>query len=121
MTVATTKAASAATTRAVATTTKTAGTVTTGTGPQATCTASISTVAPIKNSNETVTVKSNQPNSTISISAEYKTTTLTYTGTTDGAGNGTVLFNIGTAVSGNTVKLTVTVRAATCSTSFTTQ
>ena len=110
----------AGTTLAVATT-RTVVTSATPSTAQATCTASISDPAPSQHAVETVTIKSNQPSAPISISAVYKTTTLTYTGTTDSAGNGSVQFNIGTAIVGNTVKLTVTIRAATCTTSFTTK
>ena len=72
-------------------------------------------------STETANISSNVPNAAVTVQASYKTTTSTFSGTTDSTGSGSVPFDIGSATAGYTVAVNVTVGSARCSTSFTPQ
>jgi hypothetical protein len=85
------------------------------------CTASVSNASPTANQTVDVQVESNLPDTTVTATAHYKTTATTKTGSTDSAGNATVPFRIGSAMSGFTVEVDVAVGGATCTTSFTPQ
>ena len=66
-------------------------------------------------------VTSNVPNAPVSLTAHYRTTDSTYTGSTDAAGNASITFGIGRPTIGYTVVVDVTVGTAACQTSFTPQ
>jgi hypothetical protein len=87
------------------------------------CTASVSNPTPGQGGSETVSVTSSVPNAGVTVTAHYKTTDSTFTGQTDGTGNGSVTFSIGNPTSGFTVVVDVNVGGgqATCQTSFTPQ
>jgi ribosomal protein L24E len=90
-------------------------------GPPA-CSVTMSNSAPPAGGSETATVASNVANSSVNVSAAYKTTTSTFMGQTDAGGNASITFGIGHPTVGFTVVVTVTVgNAATCSSSFTPQ
>jgi uncharacterized membrane protein YjfL (UPF0719 family) len=67
----------------------------------------------------TANIRSNVPNAAVILKKQYKTTTSYDSGTTNSSGNAATTFNISGATIGYRVAVTVTVRAATCSTSFT--
>jgi hypothetical protein len=80
----------------------------------------MSNAAPAQDSVVSVLVGSGQPNTPLQVTVEYRTTTLRYPGTTNASGAATIAFSIGKATIGFTVRVTVSVGPATCSTSFTT-
>jgi hypothetical protein len=82
----------------------------------------MSNSAPPAGGSETATIASNVANASVNVSAAYKTTTSTFMGQTDGAGNASITFGIGHPTVEFTVVVTVTVgNAANCSSSFTPQ
>jgi hypothetical protein len=84
------------------------------------CSASMSDPAPAQGGSETAHIDSNVPTADVRVTAHYKSTTSTYTGTTNATGVADVTFQIGHPAAGYTVVVNVTVGAqATCSTSFT--
>jgi hypothetical protein len=87
------------------------------------CTASMSNPTPGDSGNDTVNVSSNVPNSPVTVTKHYKTTTSYDSGTTDGSGSVSITFDIGHPTVGYTVQVGVNVNngQATCSTSFTPQ
>jgi hypothetical protein len=91
------------------------------TGPAGTCTASVSNPNPTSpGGSVTVNVASSLPNRGIEVRVEYKTTKSEYSGTTNGAGAGSVTFQIGQATKGYTVEVEVRVGGdAKCFTQFT--
>ena len=76
--------------------------------------------SPTDGSTETATIRSNQPNASVTITKHYKTVTSTDSGTTDAGGNASINFNVSGATAGFTVVVDASVGAASCSTSFTT-
>jgi hypothetical protein len=89
--------------------------------PSSSCHASMSNDTPGRGGSDTLNVASNVPNTTITMTAHYKTTNSTYTGTTDGGGSGSITFGIGHPTAGYRVVVDVTVGSAHCQTSFTPQ
>jgi hypothetical protein len=85
------------------------------------CTVTMSDPSPPQYSYETASVQSNVPNSALTVTAYYKTTTHPFSGGTDASGNGAVNFYISAATIGYTVNVTASVGPASCSTSFTPQ
>ncbi|HZT66729.1 MAG TPA: hypothetical protein VFA11_13160 [Acidimicrobiales bacterium] len=86
------------------------------------CVASMSDSAPPPGSYETVKVSSAPPDAPGSVAVHYRTQTDTYPISTDPSGAASYVFSIGTARSGFTVPVVVTVGPhAACSTSFTPQ
>lgn len=122
-----TKPAPAVTTPAVMPTTPapvqtTQASVPTPPPPAATCAATMANATPGDGGTDSVNVTSNVPNAPIAVTLYYKTTTSHDSGTTDGAGAGTVPFGLGRPTIGYTVDVSVSVGGrATCSTSFTPQ
>jgi hypothetical protein len=85
------------------------------------CTVTMSNQQPPAGGDETATVQSSDANVGVSVTADYKTKTSTYPGTTDANGTAAITFNIGNPTAGYTVNVTATVAGSTCSTSFTPQ
>ena len=83
------------------------------------CSISLSDHSPPDGYEETATITSNVPNSSVTLTKAYKTTTSYDSGQTDSSGNATIDFNISGATAGFTVVVTASVGAATCRTSFT--
>jgi hypothetical protein len=68
---------------------------------------------------ETVYVRSNVRNSTVTINVHYRTTTHTFTAATDANGNASDTFSIGRPTLSYPVPVDVSVGNASCPTSFT--
>jgi hypothetical protein len=83
------------------------------------CSVTLSSSSPADYTNETATIQSNVPNTSVTLAKAYKTTTSYDYGMTDSNGNVTISFDISGASVGYAVMVTVTVGAATCYTSFT--
>ncbi len=121
-----TQPATTATTAATATdaTTLPSGASTTAlaAGGASTCTATISNPTPSDGGAETIQVTSNLPNTDVTATIYYETTTSEYPGITNSSGSATIAFGVGQATVGDTVTITVIVGSgATCTTSFTPQ
>jgi hypothetical protein len=80
---------------------------------------SLSNDNPPQYSEEAATIASNVPNSNLTMSKKYKTTTSYDYGATNAAGSATIDFNISGATIGYQVTVTVSVGAATCHAYFT--
>jgi hypothetical protein len=88
----------------------------------ASCSASMSNPTPGDGGSETLYVRSNVPNATVSLVVHYKTKNTSYSGATDPSGAGSVTFGIGRPTVGYTVIVDITVgQQAACSTAFTPQ
>jgi hypothetical protein len=87
----------------------------------ASCSVSLSEASPSDGAEETATIQSNVPNSSVTLSKAYKTTTSYDSGETNSSGSATIQFDISDASAGYRVVVTATVGAASCQTSFTPQ
>ena len=86
------------------------------------CSASASNPTPSRGGDETINFSSTIANAGATVTAHYRTTSSTFTGMTDAAGNGSVTFNIGQATPGEAVPVDVDIGGrARCTTSFTPQ
>ena len=85
------------------------------------CTVTISNPSPAAGTTETASVQSTVAEAPVTASLFYKTVTSSHAGSTDGAGNATINFNIGRLTPGFTVNVVINVGngAASCSSSFT--
>jgi hypothetical protein len=82
----------------------------------------MSNPTPGQGGSETVHIDSNVVNTALTVTAHYKTTDSTYSGTTNGSGSSDVTFGIGRPSLGYTVRVDVNISGkASCSTSFTPQ
>jgi len=122
-TTAVTQSSSGATTATTATTLA-SGVPTTAlaAGGASTCTATISNPTPSDGGAETIQVTSNIPDTDVTATIYYETTTSEYPGMTNPSGSASIAFGVGEATVGDTVTITVIVGSgATCTTSFTPQ
>lgn len=87
-------------------------------GP-ASCSVTLSNYNPPQYSDITASIQSNVPNTSVTMSKAYKTTTSYDYSTTDSAGSTSITFYDSGATIGYKVVVTVTIGAATCQTSFT--
>jgi hypothetical protein len=83
------------------------------------CSAAISNARPARGSTVTVSVTSNQPNASVQLSINYRTTTMKEVATTDATGRADLLVAIGAATIGYTVGVVIAVGEARCDTAFT--
>lgn len=83
------------------------------------CSVTLSNYSPPDYSYVTAYIQSNVPDSPVSLSKAYRTTTSYDSGTTDSSGNASITFYDSGATIGYRVVVTVTVRSASCQTSFT--
>jgi hypothetical protein len=126
-TTAVTQASSAVTTATTTATTSTtlgsgAPSTAAATGGAGTCTATISNPTPSDGGAETILVTSNIPDTAVTATIYYETTTSQYPGITSASGSASIAFGVGQATVGDTVTITVVVGSgATCTTSFTPQ
>lgn len=83
------------------------------------CSVSLSNDNPPQYSDVIATITSNVPNTAVTLTRAYRKTTSTQTGLTNPNGTATIAFNISAPLVGVAVVVTVSVGAATCTTSFT--
>ena len=109
----------AATTRPKTTATRSRKAATGGV-PAASCTASVDNRTPATGESVVVMVTSNVPTTPFTVTAHYKSKDRALSGVTNGAGVGSVTFDVGSATKGYKVKVDVNISGkAACSTEFT--